>query len=163
LPAGNVRSFTLWRSAADGSAPLELIGPNVFAKYQSLRFSPDGHRLLFAAVGNGQGFSAPSALVPGSPLDLLGRLFEPPVALADGDLWDLWTIDVDGHNLKRLTAINEDLPVAAWSGNGREIAYLGGGSTINAQAGVTIIDASNGSPIQRLTVQPGHRGLDWSR
>jgi Tol biopolymer transport system component len=162
LPSGNVRSFTLWRSAADGSAPFQLVGPNVFVKYEGLSFSPDGKRLVFAAVGTGQGYIPPTASLPGSPFDVLRSWLEPPVALADGDLWDLWTIDVDGRNLRRITAINEDLPANAWSADGRSIAFLGGGSAATAEAGVTIVDASGG-PLLRLTSQPGHRGLDWTR
>jgi Tol biopolymer transport system component len=165
LPSGAVRSFTLWRSAADGSHATQLIGPNVFVRYQGLRFSPDAKRLLFAAVGNGQGFSEPSARLPDSPFALVARAFQPPPAFADGDLWDLWSIDTDGHNLRRLTAINEDLPVSAWSPNGRAVAFLGGGSTVTAQGGVSIVDAgatAASAPALRLTVQPGHRGLDWT-
>jgi Tol biopolymer transport system component len=153
----------LWRSGVDGSNPRQLIGPNVFVKYQGLRFSPDSGRLLFAAVGNGQGFSPPSAVV--DPLEMLARALQPPTVFADGDLWDLWTIDVDGRNLRRVTAINEDLPVSAWSPDGRAIAFLGGGSTITAQGGVSVVDANvvtSGANILRLTVQPGHRGMDWT-
>ena len=156
LPSGTVRSFTLWRSGADGSAPFQLLGPNVFVKYQSPRFSPDGQHLTFAAVGTPQGYSPPAGL------DLLRAFFVPEVAYADGDLWDMWSIDVDGRNLHRLTSVNEDLPVLTWSPDGNALAYLGGGSTITAQGGVTVIDAATGSPLARLSVQPGHRGLDWT-
>jgi Tol biopolymer transport system component len=162
LPAGNVRSFTLWRSAADGSGPLQLIGPNVFVRYAGLRFSPDGQRILFAAVGNGQGFSPPGASIPGHPFEQLARLFDPAMAHANGDLWDLWMIDAEGRDLRRVTAINEDLPFTAWSPDGRTVAFLGGGSTVTAQGGVSIVDATGGGGILRLTAQPGHRGLDWT-
>lgn len=148
LPTASERSFTLWRSAVDGSQSVELIGPNAFARYSSPRFSPDGQRLVFAAVGQGP------------PRSLIEQLV--PVAHADGDLWDLWTIDIDGGNLRRVTAINEDLPVAAWSADGRHLAFLGGGSATTAEAGVTIVDAAGGE-LTRLTTQPGHRGLDWTR
>jgi copper transport protein len=147
-PTATARSFTLWRRGVDGGQAAELLGANVFARYSSLRFSPDGQRLVFAAVGQGP------------PTSLIERLV--PVAHADGDLWDLWTIDIDGANLRRLTSINEDLPVAAWSADGRHLAFLGGGSATTAEAGVTVIDAAGGG-LMRLTTQPGHRGLDWTR
>jgi copper transport protein len=147
-PTTSQRSFTVWRSGLDGAQAVQLLGPNLFTRYSSLRFSPDGQRLVFAAVGQGP------------PQSLIEQLV--PVAHADGDLWDLWTIDAGGANLHRLTAINEDLPVAAWSPDGRHLAFLGGGSSTTAEAGVSLIDTANGA-LTRLTTQPGHRGLDWSR
>jgi copper transport protein len=147
-PSASARSFTLWRSGLDGSQAVELLGANAFARYSSLRFSPDGQRLIFAAVGQGP------------PTSLIEQLV--PVVHADGDLWDFWSIDADGGKLRRLTSINEDLPVAAWSADGRHLAFLGGGSATTAEAGVTVIDAAGGGLI-RLTTQPGHRGLDWTR
>jgi Tol biopolymer transport system component len=149
-PSASARSFTLWRSGLDGSQAVELLGANAFARYSSLRFSPDGQRLVFAAVGQGP------------PTSLIERLQLVPVVHADGDLWDFWSIDADGGNLRRLTSINEDLPVAAWSADGRHLAFLGGGSATTAEAGVTVIDAAGGGLV-RLTSQPGHRGLDWTR
>jgi Tol biopolymer transport system component len=146
-PTASARSFTVWRSRVDGSQAVELLGPNTFVRYSSLRFSPDGQRLVFAAVGQ----APPSSLVE--------QLV--PVVHADGDLWDLWTVATDGGNLRRLTSINEDLPVAAWSPDGRHLAFLGGGSATTAEAGVTVIDATGGGLV-RLTTQPGHRGLDWT-
>jgi Tol biopolymer transport system component len=85
-----------------------------------------------------------------------------PQAYANGDLWDLWIVDLDGRNLRPVTALGEDMPVAAWSPNGKHIAFLGGGSARSAEAGVTIIFPPR-RDLQRLTTQPGHRGLDWAR
>ena len=70
-------------------------------------------------------------------------------------------MDLDGRKLRPLTALGEDLPVAAWSPDGREIAFLGGGSASSAEAGVTVI-APERRDLRRLTTQPGHRGLDWA-
>ena len=70
-------------------------------------------------------------------------------------------MDLDGRNLRPLTALSEDMPVAAWSPDGKTIAFLGGGSASSAEAGVTII-VPDGNDLRRLTTQPGHRGLDWT-
>jgi copper transport protein len=152
------RGESLWLSPPDGSRHQEIIGPSVFAKYFGLRFSPDGRQLVFAAVGQPQGTRR-------SSLEQLWTLFSRTLsvrhAYANGDLWDLWVVDLDGRNLKPLTALSEDMPVAAWSPDGKKIAFLGGGSASSAEAGVTIITPER-KDLRRLTSQPGHRGLDWT-
>jgi len=152
------RGESLWLSAPDGTEPREIIGPMAFAKFFGLRFSPDGRHLVFAAVGQppatNRTWLAPSR-------SLFGHLFAIAPANANGDLWDLWMVDIDGRNLRPLTALSEDMPVAAWSPDGKRIAFLGGGSASSAEAGVTIIDRER-KDLQRLTTQPGHRGLDWA-
>jgi Tol biopolymer transport system component len=139
------RGESLWLAAPDGSRARRIVPPETFQKYFGLRFSPDGQRLVFAAVGQ-----------PARPLSFfIGS------AYANGDLWDLWVVDVDGRNLRPLTALGEDLPVAAWSPDGAQVAFLGGGSAASAEAGVTVV-AQEGKALARLTTQPGHRGLDWT-
>jgi Tol biopolymer transport system component len=144
------RGESLWVSAPDGAHPREIIRSGTFDKYFGVRFSPDGRRLAFAAVGQ------PAMKRGTSFLDLLMT-----PAYANGDLWDLWVVEIDGGKITPLTALGEDLPVAAWSPDGRQIAFLGGGSASSAQAGVTIV-APDSKDLRRLTTQPGHRGLDWS-
>jgi Tol biopolymer transport system component len=144
------RGESLWLGAPDGSRAREVIGPAAFDKYFGLRFSPDGRRLVFAAVGQ-----------PAS-LGLIERALGIRPAYANGDLWDLWSVDIDGRNLRPLTAISEDLPVAAWSPDGRRIAFLGGGSASSAEAGLALLVPGN-KELRRLTTQPGHRGVDWAR
>ena len=152
------RGESLWLSAPDGSEAREIVGPTIFAKYYGLRFSPDGRQLIFAAVGQPPNTG-------GSLFErrrtLFGRLALFPPAYADGDIWDLWIVDRDGHNLRPVTALSEDLPVAAWSPSGGAIAFLGGGSASSAEAGVTIVPLPS-RELKRLTTQPGHRGLDWA-
>ena len=86
----------------------------------------------------------------------------PSPAHANGDLWELWTVDVDGRNLRVIASLGEDLPVGKWSPDGRYIAFLGGGSARSAEVGLTLMGADGSRPL-RLTAQPGHRGLDWAR
>ena len=64
-------------------------------------------------------------------------------------------------NTRPLTALSEDMPVAAWSQDGTHIAFLGGGSASSAEAGVTVLRPGR-KELRRLTTQPGHRGLDWA-
>jgi copper transport protein len=153
------RGESLWLSAPDGGAPRELIGPAAFAKYFGLRISPDGKQLLFAAVGQPPRGATRTWLAP--LRTMFGRMFAVAPAYANGDLWDLWIVDLDGRNLRPLTAIGEDMPVAAWSPDGKQIAFLGGGSASSAEAGVTVI-LPDRKDLRRLTTQPGHRGLDWA-
>jgi copper transport protein len=157
-PDGSGQS--LWISAADGSDSRQILPAGVFVRFSSLRFAPDGQRLLFAAVGQGTTYTPPIA----SRLDL-PRLIDPlvgvGVAHADGEEWDLWTIEPDGRNLRRLTNLAEDLPVASWSPSGGSVVFLGGGSARTAETGLAVI-AADGSNARRLTTRPGHRGADWS-
>jgi len=152
------RGESLWLSPPDGSRHQEILGPSVFAKYFGLRFSPDGRQLVFAAVGQPQGTRRTSLE---QLWTLFGRVFSVGHAYANGDLWDLWVVDLDGGNLKPLTALSEDMPIAAWSPDGKKIAFLGGGSASSAEAGITIITPER-KGLRRLTSQPGHRGLDWT-
>lgn len=105
------RGQSVWWSAPDGSGGQPIVAPNTFDKLFGIRFAPDGKRLLFAAVGQPVGPSSRRL----DPLRLLGRALGVAPALANGDLWDLWTVEVDGRNLRPLTSLSEDLPVGAWS------------------------------------------------
>jgi Tol biopolymer transport system component len=163
LAAGDVRGETLWWSAADGGHPQQILGPDVFVKLSAVRLAPDGQRLVFAAIGDGATYRDPDGSAGAlAPLGWIGRLLGGPIAYADGEQWDLWTIDITGRNLRRLTRLGEDLPVAAWAPDGQSIAFLGGGSAVTAQTGVAIVDADGRRDPQRVTSQPGHRGLDWA-
>ena len=153
FPLPPARGQGVWSSAPDGSGARQIVAPGVFDKLFGLRLAPDGKRLLFAAVGQ--------PMTPTPALGLLRRLIGPTVAQANGDLWDLWIVDVDGRNLRPLTALAEDLPVGAWAPDGRSVAFLGGGSATSAEAGLTIIGV-DGTGLRRLTTQPGHRGVDWT-
>jgi copper transport protein len=153
------RGQSLWWSEPGGAGAYEVVAANTFDKLFAPRFAPDGKRLLFAAVG--QPASGPRSRRL-NPLRLLARTAGITAAFANGDVWDLWTVDLDGRGLTSVTSLGEDLPVAAWSPDGRYVAFLGGGSVRTAEAGITVLEAS-GAPWRRLTTQPGHRGLDWTR
>jgi copper transport protein len=156
-PDGSGQS--LWVSTPDGREPRQVLAPGIFVRFSTIRFAPDGQRILMAAVGQGLAYSEPRARVFDA-LGLLHLLGGVTVAHANGEEWDLWTIDPDGRNLRRLTTIADDLPVASWSPGGDRIAFLGGGSARTAQTGLVVMNA-DGTNLQRLTTRPGHRGADW--
>ncbi len=160
LPNADGTGQSLWMSSADGRDPRQLVPVGAFIRYSSLRFAPDGQRILFAAVGQGNARAGSSAGVL-DPLGLVRALVDTGVAHANGEEWDFWTIDPDGRNLRRLTSIAEDLPVASWSPGGDRIAFLGGGSARTAETGLAVM-AADGTNLRRLTTRPGHRGADWS-
>jgi dipeptidyl aminopeptidase/acylaminoacyl peptidase len=151
---------TLMWSEADGTNPHLILGPQVFLKFYGLRLSHDGQRLLFAAIGAGNNYTPPQAGLLHT-LGFVGALLEPPVAYADGETYDLWTIGLDGRNLQRVTTLGEDLPIASWSPDGQHVAFLGGGSASIAQSGLAVLNL-DGTQLRRLTGVPGHRGLDWT-
>jgi len=151
------RGHSVWWSAPDGSGGQPIIALNTFDKLFGPRLSPDGRRLLFAAVGQPVGPSSRRL----EPLGMLARALGAAPVFANGDLWDLWIVDVDGRNLRPLTSLSEDLPVGVWSSDGAYVAFLGGGSARTAEAGITVLGAG-GAMWRRLTAQPGHRGLDWT-
>jgi mono/diheme cytochrome c family protein/Tol biopolymer transport system component len=150
-------TMSLQVAAPDGSGSRQLIGGADFQGFYAPRFSPDGKQIVVAAIGgpqtDGQGnpikASAPSAL------DRLLGLLEPPVAEAHGLPWDLWVVNSDGSGLRRLTSFYEDLPMAAFAPDGKQIAAMGLG-------GIYLMDA-DGSRLRRIDSVGDHGGLDWAR
>jgi Tol biopolymer transport system component len=143
---------------ADGSGARALIDGAAFQAFYAPRFSPDGTRIVVAAIGgpetDGQGnpVTPPSGA---SPLDGLLGLLAPATAEAHGLPWDLWTVHVDGSGLRRLTQFYEDLPMATYSPDGKQIAVMGAG-------GIYLLDA-DGANLRRIDAVGDHGGLDWVR
>src|SRR5205823_5232198 len=79
-PAGGPQQGTslMW-SGPDGADPHLILGPSAFQKFYGLRLSPDGGRLLFAAIGAGNNYVPPQAALPNT-LGLIGKIFAPSVA-----------------------------------------------------------------------------------
>jgi len=151
-------TMSLMVAAPDGSGARELIvGGDAFQGFYAPRFSPDGKQIVVAAIGgpatdtNGNPIKASAR----SPLDRLLALFEPPTAEAHGLPWDLWVVNADGSGLRRLTKFYEDLPMASFSPDGKQIAVLGAG-------GIYLMNA-DGSRLRRIDPIGDHGGLDWTR
>jgi Tol biopolymer transport system component len=112
------------------------------------RFAPDGKRILFSGVtdiSNQQGQA---------PIDsnVLAWL-RPRVAAAHGIPWDIWVINTDGSGRERLTDLQEDSPMAAWSHDGAHVAIKG-------ELGLYLLDMPS-KKLQRLAQELAGNGIDW--
>jgi Tol biopolymer transport system component/mono/diheme cytochrome c family protein len=124
-----------------------LITTGMFEEFAAPRFAPDGSSILFAARGD-------PVTNAGSAGVWLRTLLSPSVARAHGTPWDIWMINSDGSNLRRLTALYEDEPYAAFSPDGREIVMLG-------LSGIYRAD-NDGSRLRRIDPIGGYGGIDWA-
>jgi Tol biopolymer transport system component len=146
-PAGSIDSdVTLWLADADGRNARALLDDRRFISLAFPRFSPDGRRLAFAAVGG------PAAIR--REIGGLLPFLQPSVVGAHGLPWDLWEIGVDGSGLRRLTELAEDDPSVAYSPDGRWLAFQGG-------SGVYLIDATT-TALYRISDSVGFGGMDWT-
>jgi mono/diheme cytochrome c family protein len=150
-------TMSLQVAAPDGSGSRQLIGGTDFQGFYAPRFSPDGKQIIVAAIGGPQtdGQGLPVKASTPSALDRLLGLLEPSVAEAHGLPWDLWVVNSDGSGLRRLTSFYEDLPMAAFAPDGKQIAVMGLG-------GIYLLD-SDGSRLRRIDQAGDHGGLDWPR
>jgi Tol biopolymer transport system component len=156
-PASDGTPQSIVMANADGSAPRTVLAVGAGAGGQFVTAvtlphpSPDCGRIVFAAesaAGHGQ------ALPPEHGLwNALARLLQPAAARADGPPWDLWLVNSDGTGLRRLTAINDDNPDAAWSKDGAQIAFLGTG-------GLYLVNA-DGTNLHRLADGVVHGQISW--
>jgi Tol biopolymer transport system component len=132
---------------AAGDQQRSLIAANIFEEIAVPRFAPDGTSLIVAARGE--------RLDQGGALDTLRGWFAPPSALAHGTPWDFWRVDLITGELRRLTAIREDEPHAAFSPTGSEIV-------IHGVSGIYRMNA-DGSQLRRIDTFGGYGGVDWAR
>lgn len=136
-------------ASLDGSAVQAIVPEGLFAGLAAPRFSPDGSRVIFAGSGG------PEARVEPSPLGALLALLEPPAAEAHGGAsYDLWEVRADGSGLRRLVALGEDEPVAAFSPDGAGLVIMGADGIYSAGA--------DGAGLRKIDRRGGHGGLDWA-
>jgi Tol biopolymer transport system component len=79
--------------------------------------------------------------------------FRPGVAQAHGLPMDVFVVDIDGSNLRRLTHLGEDNPAAVWSPDGRQLAIVAGGGIYRFNA--------DGSDLTQIDQRGGHGTIDW--
>jgi Tol biopolymer transport system component len=146
-PAGSVDTdVTLWLADADGRNARAILDDRRFVSLAFPRFSPDGRRVAFAAVG---GPAAVRREVGG-----LVPFMRPGVVAAHGLPWDLWETGVDGSGLRRLTELAEDDPSVTYSPDGRWLAFQGG-------SGVYLVDATT-TALYHISDAVGFGGMDWT-
>lgn len=134
-------------AAADGKQAQQLLPSGKLDGIASPRFSPDGAQVVFTAI-------SPAGTVPtATPARTSGAA--PSVVLAHGLPMDVFVINADGTNLRRLTQLGEDSPAACWSPDGKKIAIVGGGGSYLMNA--------DGSGFVNIDQTGGHGSIDWRR
>lgn len=145
-------SYGIWVADADGKNGKNIVSSQTgMQAFYAPRFSPDCKVVIFAAVGGGGLRRAPD-----SGGNLIARLlapFAPAVAEAHGPPWELWRVDADGSNLKRITSLAEDLPFAEWSADGQTVVFLGAGGLYQM--------APDGSNIKKIAPGATHGQISW--
>jgi Tol biopolymer transport system component len=132
---------------ADGARARPLLHPDAPSGVTGPRFSPDGRRIAFAAVAPES--QAPPAAGRGAGAGPFGAR---PVA-AHGLPMDVFVVDADGGNLRRLTRLRADDPAPAWSPAGDRIAVL-------AAEGIYLVGVDGGDV--EVLERPGGSGtIDW--
>lgn len=163
LRAGRT-GLALWKQRLDQTTPACLLVPETaFALISSHRASPDGSHVAFTASGEPVvttgGTCGGSAAVPSSP-PLALKLWQwvgllPSPAFAHGLPADLWLINADGSNLRRLAKLQEDEAHLSWSPDGAALAVFG-------VHGLYAVNAASGE-IRKLDEASGFGALDWAR
>lgn len=150
-------TMSLEVAAPDGSGTRQVIQGSDFQGLYAPRFSPDGKQIVVAAIGgpetDAQGYPIKTSGV--APLTWLLGLFAAPTSEAHGLPWDLWVVNVDGSGLHRLAGFHEDLPMASFSPDGKQILAMGAGGIYLMQA--------DGSGLRRIDPTGDHGGIDWAR
>jgi hypothetical protein len=126
------------------------------------RISPDGKRVALGGSGepnmspSGCGGDPHSAAPSAAPagLDLFSWL-QPDTAYAHGLPADVYSLNLDGSEMKRIADIKDDDPTVAWSPDGSKLAIFG-------VAALFMLDAQGG-PTTRLVEPGGYGGLTWAR
>ncbi len=153
MPAGSSR---LMVASPDGSNPQQVIPTAKFVTIYSPRMSPDGSKIVFAAIGGPSDVPMPAPYA--TPTPVASRAVNVLAApLYHGLPWDVWMVNTDGTGLTRLTAMNEDTPCPDWSADGKRIVFIGA-------TGLYLLDATqpgrSPTPLQTY-MGVSHAQLSW--
>jgi Tol biopolymer transport system component len=143
----------------------ELLSDQVFQYLSLPRISPDGKRVALGGsgepnLGGPSGCGGDPRTKPSAASLLQGPIawLEPAAAyahLAHGLPADIYSMSLDGSDMKRIADIKDDDPSVAWSPDGSKVVIFG-------VAALYLVDAGGSSP-QKLVEQGGYGSLDWTR
>jgi Tol biopolymer transport system component len=132
-------------SAADGSSPESLLGPEEYAAVDAPLFSPDGSQLFYSAVD----------LQPAAALSPLDRLMGVKVAQAHSVPSDWWRLPVEASvQRERLTNIDKIGLYGDFDDSGRHLYFV-------AADGVYVMDP-DGQDVTQLATIPTVPTIDWT-
>ncbi|MFN2222688.1 MAG: TolB family protein [Candidatus Promineifilaceae bacterium] len=135
----------LMLSAANGSSPELLLGPETFAAVDAPLFSPDGSQLYFSAVD----------LAPATSLSPLDRLMGVQVAQAHSVPSDWWRLPVgQAPQAGRLTTVDKIGLYGDFDDDGRYLYFV-------AVDGVYVM-GSDGQELTQLSTTPMLPTIDWT-
>jgi|GEM_PF-1327312 len=148
-----IQDFVLMAASTDGQNNRQITAPDrPFGSMFGPRWSPDGRQLVFTASG---GPSNDASNDDNLGRTLFERLLGVKVARAHGPPSNLWIVNGDGQGLRQINANVLDDPRAAWSPDGKQIAYVAG------LGGVYLIDLASGQE-QRISEQGNFGGITWT-
>jgi Tol biopolymer transport system component len=129
---------TIWLTDDTGEPRQKLLSSNAqVGAFGWTAFSPDGSQIALGAAAMNTAAvwesrpAVPAANTGGFAMLRLTRF------LNDGLPEDVWLVNRDGSNLRRVTPLREDQPSLAWSSDGKRIYSMGG-------SGLWQIDVSKG-------------------
>ncbi len=102
---------SLMLASADGSEARVLVAAGTFRALASPRFTQEADAIVFSASGSRQDPAAAARVAAGA-------------ALAHGDPWNIWRVDLVDGELTRLTETTLDGPMLAWIAQGDALAVL---------------------------------------
>ena len=151
----------------DGSSSHKLLSEQKgFQTFFAPHLSPDGQRVVFAAVGGpiGSATSTGSGGLLGmhtarqGPAARIVDLLRVPIVQADGSPFQVWVANIDGSNLHTLGDLREDLPYPLWSSDGKSILFLGAAGLYMANAdGTNLRTIGSGIPHGQIAWYQGQR------
>jgi Tol biopolymer transport system component len=161
FPQNDFQASLLAIADNDGGQQRKLLTDHRgFQGFFAPHLSPDGKKLVFAAVGgpldlpvsptpnvrNDSGFGVRlAALARGLPARA--------TAEADGSPYQVWIANLDGTGLHTIANLREDLPYPLWAADGQSVLFLGAGGLYTA--------AVDGTNLKRIGGGVPHGEIAW--